>query len=61
VSCIDYKTFRHVLGFDNTYKCNAYNKPLVVPVGINHNLKTLTFGYALLVHENDSSFNWVLE
>ena len=42
-SCIDYKTFGHVLPFDSTYKCNAYNKQLVVLVGINHNQKTVTF------------------
>ena len=60
-SRIDYKTFGHVLAFDSTYKCNAYNKPLVVLVGINHNRKTVTFGCALVVHEKESSFIWVLK
>ena len=55
-SRIDYKTFGHVLAFDSTYICNAYNKPLVVLVGINHNRKTVTFGCALVVHEKESSF-----
>ena len=36
-SRIEYKTFGHVLVFDTTYKYNAYNKPLVVLVGVNHN------------------------
>ena len=36
-SCIEYKIFGHVLVFNTTYKCSAYNKPLVVLVGVNHN------------------------
>ena len=36
VSHIDYKTFGEVLVFDTTYKCNAYNKPLVMLVYVNH-------------------------
>jgi len=36
-ACIEYKTLGHVLVFDTTYKCNAYNKPLVVLVGVNDN------------------------
>ena len=60
-SRIDYKTFGHILAFNSTYKCNAYNKPLVVLVGINHNRKTVTFGCALVVHEKESSFIWVLK
>jgi len=53
---LGYKTFGHVLPFDATYKCNEYNKPLVVLVGINHNLTTVTFGCALVVLENEASF-----
>jgi len=60
-SRIDYKTFGHVLAFDSTYKCNAYNKPLVVLVGINHNRKTMTFDCALVIHKKESSFIWVLK
>ena len=30
-------------------------------VGINHNLKTVTFGCALVVHENEALFIWILE
>ena len=56
-SCIDYKTFGHVLAFDSTYKCNAYKKPLLVLVGINHHRRTVTFDCALVVHEKKSSFS----
>ena len=60
-SRLDYKTFGHLLAFDSTYKCNEYNKKLVMLVGVNHNLKTVTFGCALVVYENEASFIWVLE
>ena len=46
ISRIAYKTFGYVLTFDSTYKCNAYNKSLVVPFGVNNNLKTMTCGCA---------------
>jgi len=60
-SCIDYKTFGHVLPFGSTYKCNVYNKPLVMLVDINHNRKTMTFDCALIVHEKEACFISVLE
>lgn len=56
----DYKAFGHVLAFDTTYKCNAYRKPFVVLVGVNHNRKTVVFGCALIVDEKTESFVWVL-
>jgi len=59
--CIDYKTFGHILAFDITYKCNAYNKLLVPIVGISHNRKIMVFVCAKVVHEKESSFIWVLE
>ena len=59
-SRIDYKTFGHVLTFDSTYKCNTYNKPLVL-IGINHNREMVTFSCALVVHEKESSFILVLK
>ena len=60
-SRIDYKTFGHVLVFDSTYICNAYNTQLVMLIGINHDRKAVTFGCALVVNENESSFIWVLK
>lgn len=58
---MDYKTFGHVLAFDTTYKCNAYNKPFVVLVGVNHHRNTIPFGCALVVNEREDTFVWVLE
>jgi len=60
MTCLDYITFGHVLAFDNTYKCDEYNKPLIMLAGINRNLKAVTFECALVVHEDDTSFR-VLE
>ena len=36
ISRNDYKAFGRVIVFDTTYKVNAYNKPLVVIAGLNH-------------------------
>ena len=33
---MDYAFFRDVLAFNITYRTNAYKKPLVVLVGVNH-------------------------
>jgi len=55
-SRIEYKTFRHVLVLGTAYKYNAYNKPLIVLVGVNHNHKTIPFGCALAVHKKKESF-----
>ena len=60
-SRIEYKTFGHVPVFDTTYKCNAYTKPLIMLVRVNHNRKTIPFGRALVVHEKEESFIWVSE
>ena len=35
-SCTDYALFGDVIAFDATYKTNAYRKPLMVILGINH-------------------------
>ncbi|KAL4341367.1 hypothetical protein GQ457_08G024570 [Hibiscus cannabinus] len=61
ISRTDYKEFGHVLAFDTTYKCNAYNKPFVVLVGVNHHRNTVLFGCALVVHEKEDTYIWVLQ
>ena len=47
----DYEQFGDVLAFDVTYKKNAYNKPLVAFVGVNHHKRTTVFGFAILIDE----------
>ncbi|RVW68730.1 Protein FAR1-related sequence 5 [Vitis vinifera] len=60
-SKLDYSCFGDVLAFDTTYQTNAYKKPLVILVGINHHHQTIVFGCALFVDESVSTYNWVLE
>ncbi|XP_062075121.1 protein FAR1-RELATED SEQUENCE 3-like [Humulus lupulus] len=59
-SHLDYVAFRDVLGFDTTYMTNEYNKPLTVMAGVNHHFHTYIFGFALLLHEKQVSYSWLL-
>ncbi|XP_010661460.1 protein FAR1-RELATED SEQUENCE 5-like [Vitis vinifera] len=58
---MDYACFGDVLAFDTTYRTNAYKKPLVVLVGVNHHHQTVVFGCALLIDESVGTYEWVLE
>ena len=58
---MDYAYFRDVLAFDTMYRTNAYKKPLVVLVGVNHHHPTVVFGSALLIDESVGTYEWVLE
>ncbi|KAL6323761.1 hypothetical protein AAG906_002229 [Vitis piasezkii] len=58
---MDYVCFGDVLAFDTTYRTNAYKKPLVVLVGVNHHHQTVVFGCALLMDESIGTYEWVLE
>ena len=43
------------------YRTNAYKKPLVVLVSVNHHYQTVVFGSALLIDESVGTYEWVLE
>ncbi|RVW58741.1 Protein FAR1-related sequence 5 [Vitis vinifera] len=58
---MDYACFGDVLAFDTTYRTNAYKKPLIVLVGVNHHHQTVVFGCALLIDESIRTYEWVLE
>ena len=58
---MDYACFGHVLKFDTTYRRNAYKKPLVVLVSVNHHHQTVVFGCALLMDESIATYEWVFE
>ena len=58
---MDYACFGDVLKFDTTYRRNAYKKPLVVLVSVNHHHQTLVFGCALLMDESIATYEWVFE
>ncbi|KAL5834678.1 hypothetical protein ACOSQ4_014175 [Xanthoceras sorbifolium] len=57
----DYRNFSHVLCFDSTYKTNAYRRPLVIFVGVNHHNKTIVFGFRLSVNETVETYSWILK
>ncbi|XP_021768872.1 protein FAR1-RELATED SEQUENCE 5-like [Chenopodium quinoa] len=57
----DYKAFGKVIEFDTTYKVNAYQKPFVVVVGVNHYRKTVPLGVALIGTKKPDTYIWVLE
>ncbi|XP_016192517.1 protein FAR1-RELATED SEQUENCE 5-like [Arachis ipaensis] len=56
----DYRIFGDVLAFDATYGRNKYNLPVVFS-GVNHHNQTCVFGAAMVSHESQESYNWVLE
>ena len=58
---MDYVCFGDILTFDTTYRTNAYKKPLVVLVGVNHHHQTVVFGCVLLMNESIGTYEWVLE
>ncbi|XP_056690209.1 protein FAR1-RELATED SEQUENCE 5-like [Spinacia oleracea] len=60
-SCNDYRAFDNVIAFDTTYKVNAYHKPLVVIVGVNHHRQSVVFVVSLVSHEKEETFKWILE
>ncbi|KAK9225449.1 hypothetical protein WN943_010491 [Citrus x changshan-huyou] len=60
-SCADYALFGDVIAFDVTYKTNAYRKPFVVILGINHHRRSIVFGFALLSDETEHTYTWLLE
>ncbi|KAL5810603.1 hypothetical protein ACOSQ4_027171 [Xanthoceras sorbifolium] len=59
MSRTDYRIFGDVLCFDTTYKTNAYRRPLVIFVGVNHHGKTTIFGFGLLVDETVETYCWI--
>ncbi|KAH9779917.1 protein FAR1-RELATED SEQUENCE 5 [Citrus sinensis] len=56
----DYAIFGDVIAFDATYRTNAYRKPFVVLLGVNHHRRTIVFGFALLSDETEHTYTWLL-
>ncbi|XP_025631229.1 protein FAR1-RELATED SEQUENCE 5-like [Arachis hypogaea] len=59
-SCYDYSVFGDVLGFDATYGHNKYKCPLVIFSGVDHHIRTVVFGCAILSNESEGSYVWLL-
>ncbi|XP_016206030.1 protein FAR-RED ELONGATED HYPOCOTYL 3-like [Arachis ipaensis] len=56
----DYSVFGDVLGFDATYGHNKYKCPLVIFSGVDHHMRTVVFGCAILCNESEGSYVWLL-
>ncbi|KAL5548791.1 hypothetical protein UlMin_004022 [Ulmus minor] len=61
ISQRDYMCFNDALAFDTTYRTNAFNKPLVIFVGVNNHFQTCVFGFTLLMNEKIDTYTWLLE
>ncbi|XP_057760002.1 protein FAR1-RELATED SEQUENCE 5-like [Arachis stenosperma] len=59
-SCYDYSVFGDVLGFDAMYVHNKYKCPLVIFSGVDHHIRTVVFGCAILSNESEGSYVWLL-
>jgi hypothetical protein len=54
----EYQDFGDVITFDTTHMTNKNKMPLVMFVGLNHQLQNVVFGQALLQDETSHSFTW---
>ncbi|KAK0579596.1 hypothetical protein LWI29_028430 [Acer saccharum] len=61
MSRCDYSYFGDVMSFDSTYQTNSCNRPLVILVGVNNHMKTIIFGFGLLVDETVETYSWILQ
>ncbi|KAL4294191.1 hypothetical protein AHAS_Ahas18G0203400 [Arachis hypogaea] len=56
----DYIVFGAVLGFNATYGRNKYKFHLVIFSGVDHHMRTVVFGCAILSNESEGSYVWLL-
>ncbi|XP_074297609.1 protein FAR1-RELATED SEQUENCE 3-like [Silene latifolia] len=56
-----YALFGDAMSFDPTYGTNKYNMKFAPFTGIDNHKKSITFGCALLDHEDDNSFIWAFQ
>ena len=55
-----WKRHPEVLSFDNTYKTNKFNMPLLQVTGVTGSWTTFSVGWALLGDETEASFSWAI-
>ncbi|KAL4381446.1 hypothetical protein AHAS_Ahas04G0134300 [Arachis hypogaea] len=56
----DFNIFRDVMGFDATYGRNKYKCPLVIFSGVDHHMRIVVFGCAVLSKEGEERCVWLL-
>ncbi|XP_074297347.1 protein FAR1-RELATED SEQUENCE 5-like [Silene latifolia] len=56
-----FQSYYYVVLIDSTYKTNLYGLPLVEMVGVTPIGKTFVIAYALMMHESEDGYRWVLQ
>ncbi|XP_074283549.1 protein FAR1-RELATED SEQUENCE 2-like [Silene latifolia] len=56
-----FRSYNYVVLIDSTYKTNLYRLPLVEMVGVTHVGKSFVIAYALVTHESEDGYRWVLQ
>ncbi|XP_074315661.1 protein FAR1-RELATED SEQUENCE 2-like [Silene latifolia] len=56
-----FRSYYYVVLIDSTYKTNLYGLPLVEMVGVTPVGKTFVIAYALVTHEFEDGYRWVLQ
>ncbi|XP_074277035.1 protein FAR1-RELATED SEQUENCE 2-like [Silene latifolia] len=55
-----FRSYYYVVQIDSTYKTNEYRLPLVEMVGVTPVGKSFVIAYALVTHESEEKYLWVL-
>ncbi|XP_074271186.1 uncharacterized protein LOC141595111 [Silene latifolia] len=55
-----FRSYYYVVLIDSTYKTNEYHLPLVEMVGVTPVGKSFVIAYALVTHESEDGYLWVL-
>ncbi|XP_074304814.1 protein FAR1-RELATED SEQUENCE 2-like [Silene latifolia] len=56
-----FRSYYYVVLINSTYKTNLYGLPLVEMVGVTPVGKTFVIAYALVTHESEDGYRWVLQ
>ncbi|XP_074266996.1 protein FAR1-RELATED SEQUENCE 5-like [Silene latifolia] len=56
-----FRSYYYVVLIDSTYKTNLYRLPLVEMVGVTPVGKSFVIVYALVTHESEDGYRWVLQ
>ncbi|XP_074310066.1 protein FAR1-RELATED SEQUENCE 5-like [Silene latifolia] len=56
-----FRSYYYVVLIDSTYKTNLYRLPLVEMVGVTPVGKSFVIAYALVTHESEDRYRWVLQ
>lgn len=60
-SRLDYDSFGDVVIFDTSHRTNKYNLICATFIGVNHHWQNVMFGCAFLMHESQTSYEWLFK